>query len=378
MKGRRSSRLRWIPFALLGATLTVVAVAVAQSPPPPAPISLAVFKDDFGSAPTYATYKAVGLASISTSGGILKVSNPTGDPASGFSITLPPGGTGVRCLAFSNFEIAEPALGTFLDWTWYAYDDVTRRQIVVLQTHIEKTGSITIRHRKANGMLVEVKIPDKSFSDIKTKKWDTRRSGKEVQLEIEWKDGTKYNSKWMDPPASTIAGFTAVGNLREYSVDQAAGVEFHTDVVVAEPVSVASFATPQLQALSKYFIGQTDDSDVVATGRVLRVAARPSAPIGDDPRPRLRVVYQPAKVLRGALPAGNLVVFHALDKPADAARFRPGRRSILYLQRGAHPEGTAAGWYFDYGHHPGVVAWNSQNLRAVTDRIAKFFGGPNR
>jgi hypothetical protein len=376
MKSRGSPRLRWIPLAALAAALA--AVAVAQSGPPPTPISLGVFQDDFNSAPPFATYKAVGLASISISGGTLNVSNPTGDPASGFSITLPPGGTGVRCLAFSNFQIPEPALGTFLDWTWFAYDDTTGQQIVVLQTHIEKTGSITIRHRKANGTLVEVKIPDKSFSDIKTKKWDTRRSGKQVQLEIEWKDGTKYNSKWMDPPASTIAGFTAVGNLQEYSVDQAAGMEFHTDVVVAQPVLVASFATPQLQRLSKYFIGQTDDSDVVVVGRVLRVAARSSAPLGDDPRPRLRVVYQPSKSLRGSLPAGNLVAFHALGSPADAARFRPGRRAILYLQRGEHPEGTPAGWFFDYGRHPGVVAYNAQNLRAVTDRIAKFFGGPNR
>jgi hypothetical protein len=379
MPQRGSPRRGPIVALTLVALALALALALAQTPIPSQPVSLQVFKDTFDSGSSYATYRALGGATLTQSGGQLKVANPAGSPAAGFSMTLPAGGIGVRCVEFDGFAIPTAPIGTYLDWTWYGFDDATGARVVVLQTHVEKTGSFTVRHRKADGTLVVQKVPDKDWSDVKSHKWDTRRSGKQVMLEIQFKDGSKYNSAWLDPQASTISGFDVTGNLESYSLDTVAGEEFHTDTEPAvEPVQVPVFAGGELAGLSHYFIGQTDDSDAVAVGRVVARASRLSAPLGGDPRPRLRVEYAPAGTLRGSLPRGRLVVYHAIDDLRAARRFQPGSRWVLYLQRGSRADGLPADWFWDYGHPTGVVPYSRQNLAAATARISIFYGGPNR
>src|SRR5262245_34588064 len=106
MKARGSPRSRWL-LLLAPAVFALVAVAVAQTPVPSTPASIKVFGDDFSGRTTYVTYKAVGQATISQGGCLLTVSNPTGDPKSGVSVSLPPGGIGVRCMGFGGFQIPE-------------------------------------------------------------------------------------------------------------------------------------------------------------------------------------------------------------------------------------------------------------------------------
>ncbi len=366
-----------------GVVLQPVQDMPAPAPAPdPAPIPddpaivVQVFQDNF-SGPTFATYQAQGGATLTTSPGRLTVSVPPGDVNGGFTVGLPQGGTGVRCLKFDGFAIPDGTGVRSMVWNWIGVDDLTKAVFTVLSVSVDaddKANSVTIRHRKANGTTAVATVPNKKYSDIKSYKWDTRRNGTQVMLEVVFNDGGTYNSDWIDPAASTISGFQVTGDIGTYSFSSLTGMEYHVDSMPAAPATAPSFDSAALAGLGNYFLGQTDDSDLVAVGKVSRIVG-PAAPLAGDPRPRLAVEYELQGTLRGSESHRLVTVLHALDRPSDAARFAPGKRWILYLQRAALQGGEQPGIYMDYGHPTGVVRFSARNLRAVAARIALFYTG---
>lgn len=332
------------------------------------PINLKVFHDEFDSTSTYASYQPIGAATVTIGGGLLSVQVNDTSGGSGLRMRLPAGGVGVRCLSFAGLGVPDGPTGSILRWTWFGFDDTTGREIVVLETEVERTGSLTIRHRKEDGTLVEEHFPDREYSDIKSKRWDTRRNGSEVQLEIEWTDGTSYRSDWMDPSASTIAGFDVTTDLPGFSVDATEGAEVHTEATVEEPVMVTSFEASVAGSQTHWMI-EGKDADQVLEGTVLRV--RGSAPaIPGDPGRRVEIEVLPREILYGPVVSEPLRVFHALDGRSD---LEAGDEVILFLRSGRVMT-PGADWLWDYGSPAGVIPYSTRNLEAVRDRLTLLYG----
>lgn len=381
-------------LALSVALLSGPAVAQISDPvpsPDPVPVDVHVYGDDFSSGTTYASYTPLGAAVVAISGGQLHVQVPPGASNSGLRVRLPKDGTGVRCIGFEGMNVPSSSPGSFLRWVVYGYDDFTRQEIVLLDTTIQE-GSLTVTtragagpaknqdgikilHKKSDGRTVSHFIPGKKASDIKKKMWDTRRSGTQVQLEITWNDGTKYNSNWIDPPASTFAGFDVLTNLAELSVDGSGGDEIHVEATAEKPTVVDSFEPSSLNLLEPHWLLQAWDAEAVVVATVSRIS-RPAAPLSGDPRPRMLVRYSLGEVIAGSLPQSSFIVSHVLEGTADRARFAPGEKMILFLQRTDPPAQTGRkAWYFDYGRPAGVISYSEQNLRAVTTRLQLIHGG---
>jgi hypothetical protein len=346
-----------------GAAGEVAGQAVKQ------PLDLTVFHDDFNSPSTYAAYQPLGAATVSIGGGRLFVQVDDAAGGSGLRMRLPAGGVGVRCLSFDGLDVPDGPTGSILRWTWFGFDDVTGREVVVLETEVERTGSLTIRHRKADGTLVEEHFPDREYSDLKSKRWDTRRSGSQVQLEIEWKDGTSYRSDWMDPSASTIAGFDVTTDLPGFSVDATAGAEVHMEAAVAEPAMVTAFESTVPGAQIHWML-QGKDADQVLLATVLRVRG-PARAIPGDPGRRVEIEVLPRSALLGPVVSEPLRVFHALDGPLDV---EAGDDVILFVRSGRELI-PGADWLWDFGRPVGVIPFTPQNLEAVRDRLHLLYGG---
>lgn len=386
-------RLRAAAFLALSVAALAAPAAAQLDVEDPVAVDVMVYRDDFSSGATYATYTPLGAASVGISGGQLHVAVPPGAPASGLRVRLPKDGTGVRCIGFEGMNVPASAPGSSLRWVVYGYDDLTRQEIVLLDTTIQE-GSLTLTtragttptqqpaqdgikifHKKSDGRVVSHFIPGKKASDIKKKMWDTRRSGTQVQLEITWNDGTKYSSDWIDPPASTFAGFDVFTNLAELSVDGSGGDEIHLEAVAGEPTVVDSFEPSSLNLLEPHWLLQAWDAEAVVVATVARIG-RPAAPLSGDPRPRMLVRYSLGEVIAGSLPQSTFIVSHVLEGTADRARFVPGEKMILFLQRTDPPARTGRqAWYFDYGRPAGVISYSEQNLRAVTTRLQLIHGG---
>lgn len=338
--------------------------------PPPSLAPLQIFEDQFNSSNTYATYTGLGGAKVVIDSGRLTVQMPDPIPTSGagFKLELPPpkNGVGVRCLRFENLIIPEAPIGSFMKWTWYGFDNATGARIMVLETLIEKSGSFTVRHRKADGTLVTHRVENKSWSDVKTKRWDTAWFSNEVQLEIEFKDGTRYNSEWLDPPASLISGFELIATVPTFSIGMVEGSEHHWE----PPKSghLTSFDVPVLDALSSYFVGQGVAADIVMVATIIEVSAVGN-PIGKDPRPRLQVKYRLDSLLKGSMKTDSFVVYHAIDRDRTE-KFQPEKKLILYLQRGTDSKtDERESWFWDYGDPTGVIPFSAQNLEAAFERL---------
>lgn len=332
------------------------------------PVNMTVFQDDFNSPSTYASYQPLGGASVTIGGGRLFVQVDDTSGGSGLHMRLPAGGVGVRCLSFSGFDLPVGEIGTIMRWTWFGFDDTTGQEVVVLETEIERTGSLTIRHRKADGTLVEQHFPDREFSDIESKRWDTRRSGTEVQLEIKWKDGTSYNSDWMDPTASTIAGFDVATDLPGFSIDATEGAEVHTTTATAEPVMVTAFE-PTVSGSDLHWMIEGKDADQVVQGTVLLVRG-PARALPDDPRRRVEIEILPESTLLGPVLTGPVRVLHAVRGQLD---LEVGDDVLLFLRDGAQIS-SEADWLWDFGQPVGVIPSTPQNLEAVRDRLNLLYG----
>ncbi|MEM7052609.1 MAG: hypothetical protein AAF604_23295 [Acidobacteriota bacterium] len=347
------------------------------------PINLKVFTDKFNGRNTYATYSALGNATVSIHSGRLWVDMPASPSAGdGLKMELPSTGTGVRCLDFGGLDIAPAALGARMTWVWFGFDDQTGDRIEIRRVEmwtedgdgLRQDKQFKIKHTKENGEPVEHTVEGKDWDDVASKRWDTKNNGTKVQLEIEFKDGTEYNSDWLDPPASTISGFEVSGDGSDFSLDSVGGGEFHTQSVPAEPVEVATFAEARFNAVPNYFIGQTGDADLVVVARLRSIEQRTS-PVSFDPRPRLRAQWNAETVLKGIPNGERLTVLHALEDEHGRLGLRPGDRAILYLRRGEEPRGLDREWYWDFGPTVGRVPFSDQNLRAAASRIRHFFHG---
>jgi|GEM_PF-1626389 len=349
-------------FALGDADAEVSSAALQQ------PLDMTVFHDDFNSPSTYASYQPLGAASVTIGGGRLFVQVDDASGGSGLRMRLPAGGVGVRCLSFSGFDLPVGEIGSIERWTWFGFDDATGQEVVVLETEFERTGSLTIRHRKADGTLVKQHFPDRERSDIDTRRWDTRRNGTQVQLEIKWKDGTSYTSDWMDPNASTIAGFDVTTDLPGFSIDATEGAEVHTTVAAEEPVMVTAFE-PMVGGSDLHWMIEGKDADQVLQGTVLLVqGAAPAIP--DDPRRRVEIEILPESTLLGPVRTGPVRVFHAVRGQLD---LEVGDDVLLFLRDGRElsPE---ADWLWDFGQPVGVIPFTPQNLEAVRDRLHLLYG----
>lgn len=326
-------------------------LCVACETRPPAPL-FHVFDDGFDSDETFGSYSAVGGATLSIAGGRLAIGMPSPIPTSGagFRVDLPPptDGVGVRCMRFSDFVIPESPVGTFMEWTWFGFD-VDGNRVVVLETRIEKTGSFTVRHRKANGTLVTKTVEDKSWSDVKTKRWDTRRGGREVQLEIEFKDGSRYNSEWIDPDATFIAGFSLAATVDSFSIGFVEGSQFHWEPPKSQ--TLPAFSTPELNARSAQLIELGIDADLVVAATVARVGSG-----------GLAVDYVVDALLKGQRPQAERI--QVLHDAAGLERIEPEARLILYLRAGAEPSQFAV-----IGSPSGLLPFTTENLEAAFARL---------
>jgi len=331
-----------------------------------------VFHDTFNSAATYASYKPLNGATVTIGGVRLTVSVSDASGQSGLRFRLPAGGTGVRCAKFDGFDIAGGPIGSRMVWTWFGLDDLTGQEVVVLQTTIEKTGSFTVVHKKQNGTTVSVHIPDKDWKDVKSKRWDTRRGGKQVQLEIEWKDGTKYSSSWMDPSASTIAGFDVTTDLPEFSIDDAEGSEVHMEAAVDGTVALAPFDLQVPRTAPLHWLLETKDADHIVAATVDEVGEPVRVP-GGQGGARLTVSYRLDEELLGTLGAERFTVLHSLGSRSQLRRFQPGSSLLLFLRRGEEGEPAAA--LSDFGRPAGVIPDSAQNRRAVAARVELIHGG---
>src|SRR5688572_24761358 len=181
------------------------------------------FQDQFGAKPGYAAYSAVGGATVRTAGDRLIVAVPPGSNG-GLEVMLPTPdkGNAVRCMRFVNFVIGPEAVGTRMVWTWFGVDAAGKRY-TLLETEIERTGSFTIRHRKADGRLVTQTVEGKNWDDVRSHRGDSRTDGKGFMLEITFKAGPRHNSAWLDPPAGVTLGFTLTTTLSGFSLGMVEG-----------------------------------------------------------------------------------------------------------------------------------------------------------
>ena len=370
------SRNRFVAGALATGLLLYFAADLVYGGPMTvriSPRSLQVYNDNFNSQNTYGSYTALGDATVTIANGRLQVTVPDGAVDSGLRFRLPPAGVGVRCSRFGGLDIPDGPIGSKMTWTWFGFDDADGSEVVVAQIEIEKTGSLTIRHTKENGEQVVEHFPDKDYDDIKTKRWDTRRNGTEVQLEIEWKDGTEYTGEWVDPPASTIAGADVTTDLPEFSAGNADGTEVHAGDGEVDTMPTDTFDRFVGKVSDLYWLLQAKDAENVIEATVYRVREKVEALPGEE-KPRLAVEYFTDRVVWGDFDEATFVVHHALEDDADAERFRAGQPFILFLRR-AEELSLAADWLWDYGQPTGVVPYSEQNSTAIENRVQFVHGG---
>lgn len=367
----------WSPAILLCA---LWATALPLSAQPPAQdvdtlqaANLMVFTDDFNSATTYATYKPLNGSSVTIANGKLNVSIPDTATNAGLRIRFPPG-SGIRCSSFGGLEIQEAPIGSYMRWTWWGYDDQTGKEVFLLETEITKTGSFTVRHRKADGTTVSHHVADKNWGDVKKKWWDTRRGGKQVMLEIEFKDGTKYRSGWIDPPASTLAGVDIASTVPEFSIDTTGGAEVHlaegdtvplpTEATRVPDGALPAFDNPIVTGLFPHWVFRLWDSDHVVHARVERLGTAVRLP-GEDGL-RLPVTYTVLESLRGHLASSQITVYHRVGAH-PRPMFRAGNELLLILER--EPFQDPSGRLVDAGSPPGVMRFSPGNRQALRARL---------
>lgn len=385
MKGRGvfNRRGRWqrlLLITLLAASGAAVLIAATPAPAPlPFPPVLQVYKDTFNSATTFAKYNGFGGASVAINAGRLWVSPPVGGATgpAGLRMRLPRNSRGVRCMEMSGLDIIMPPEQP-MSWTFFGYSDTSGTQVNLLEMEITelqtRTDVLSFRFKKANGEVVFAHHEtDKKRKNIKKIQWDKRNNGTEVQCEVEYDDGTKWNSPWMDPEAGTFAGVDVSTGDGEMSVDTSGGAEVHTEGDAAQPAPILPFEHQALTSQEPYWLIQTFDAETIVSATVDRVTGVSPIPIAKDPRPRLKVIYRLDEALYGVPTGTRFVVYHALSTRSDAAQFEPGRRLILFIR--PNPAGATGNWFWDSGRPTGVLPSSTHNIKAVASRIAFIRGG---
>ena len=392
MKGRSVStptrRLGGLVLSfLLAASGAVLLVAATPAPAPqPFPPVLQVFKDTFNSTSTYARYTGFGGASVSISAGRLWVAVPSGSAlgSAGLRMRLPSGGRGVRCLGTSGLGIPAFGGGRML-WTLYGFDAISGQEVKWFELEIEeivtpvqglKAGDKKLKvsgKKNGNVIFIEVKT-DKDANDIESIRFDTKDSGKKIQAEVKFKDGTRVNSDWVDPEPGTIAGVDVSAESGELSADTTEGTEVHVESTqVAVPAPISAFEQPALTALEPHWLIQTHDADVVLLGRIERVGGSTQRLIDGEQRLRLRVEYSVTRELYGRVSADRVTVYHGITNRQEARRFGVGDSVLLFLKR--NPEYQSRRWFFDFGNPAGVIPGSDINVEAVVGRIHYVHGG---
>ena len=191
-----------------------------------------------------------------------------------------------------------------------------------------------------------------------------------MQAEVTFKDGTKASSTWVDPDPGTISGFDVTTDAEEFSADETAGTQVHSEVAV-QPAPIAQLDQAALNALEPHWLIQTHDADVVLAATVERVG-RILPPLADDPRPRVLVHYFLDETLFGRPVASRFAVEHRVESPAALRQFRPGSRLLLFLQRETDRRSSRLK---DFGDPAGVIPYSKQNRKAVATRVAFIHGG---
>ncbi len=375
------------------ATIKPGAIAPAPAIPQPWPPVLQVFNDDFESGNTYASYTALGGASVNIANGQLTISIPDGAPpgTAGMRMRFPRGGKDVRCTEFDGITMPDVGDGE-VSWKLFGYDsngnEIELAEFIWTEEDPLTEGPRELRviKKKSDGSIKGVKIngaAGKKHGDIDKIRWDTKWFSSKVQAEITFKDGTTASSDWVDPPPAGFAGFdltaTFIGlgeDAGEISMDGTGGTEVHTDEYQPyEPIRIAQFSEPRLTALFPHWLVQTRNAEDIVVATVERVGRRVNIDSPLDPRPRIAVRYFLDESLMGTAPSSQFTVYHALDKPEQAARFQPGSKLILYLLRGnTRPGASTPLWYWDIDRPSGVVAFTEQNRRAVVSRIRVIQG----
>ena len=351
------------------------AVLAPAPVPTPWPPVIQVFDDDFESRITYAKYTGIGGANVYIANGRLTVDVPPGAPpdSAGLRMRLPANGTGVRCSAFRELKI--PNLGTGqMHWTLFGFDDVTGAEVVLIEMFItESTGKqdpfLSFRYEK-NGRGVYAHVKTNQTADkIKKIQWDTKNGGKRVQAEITFCDGSKASSPWIDPEASTIAGFDLTTDAPEFSAGGTEGAEVHAqgEAVPTDPAPIEPFASPTLTALYPYWLVQAHDADAVLVATVARVGSVRQMSFEEDQRPRLEVHYFLDEALYGSPGADRFTVFHALDGGQAVKHLRPGTRLLLFVKNSEQG-------LWDFGQPTGVIPGQYQNYQAVASRVDLIHG----
>lgn len=347
--------------------------AVAPVPTPWPPV-IQVFRDDFDSAKTYATYTGLGGANVYVAGGRLQVEIPADAPRGdgGLRMRLPRGGKAVRCAGFMGLEIPDLGRGS-MHWTLIGFDAATGGELPLIemfltQSHGSQDKMLSFRYEKnGKGVYAHVKT-GKTSADIKEIRWDTRNGGKQVQAEVTFKDGTRASSEWIDPEESTIAGFDVTTDVAEFSADATAGNEVHAEGAAAPdlPLAIERFASDELTALYPHWLVQAHDADAVVVATVAEVGASAGTSLdGSEPVP---VTYFLDESLYGE-PLGNrFTVLHHRQAGLGGKPFQPGERLLLFLHR--DEDG-----FRDFGRPTGVIPADDQNYRAVASRVAAIHGG---
>ncbi len=369
------------------------AILPAPAIPQPWPPVLQVFSDDFESGNTYASYTALGGASINIANGQLTVSIPDGAPpgTAGLRMRFPRGGKDVRCTEFNGINMPDVGDGE-VSWKLFGYDnngnEIELAEFIWTEEDPlgEQAHELRVIKKKSDGSIKGVKIngaAGKKHGDIDKIRWDTKLFSSQVQAEITFKDGTSASSDWVDPPPAGFAGFdltatfTGLGeDAGEISMEGTGGTEVHTDEYQPyEPIRISLFSELRLTALFPHWLVQTRNADDIVVATVEQVGRRVNVSSPLDPRPRIAVRYFVDESLMGTAPSNRFTVYHALDKPEEASRFRPGSKLILYLLRGEpRPGASTPLWYWDIDRPSGVIPFTEQNRRAVVSRIRVIQG----
>jgi hypothetical protein len=374
-----------------------VVIQPAPTPlPQPWPPVLQVFSDDFESGNTYASYTALGGASVTIANGQLNISIPDGvaPGKAGMRMRFPRNGTPIRCTGFGGIKMPDVGDGE-LNWKLFGYDDAGNEVLLAEFVWVEEipTGEgpaqreLRVYKKKSDGSLTGVTINGaggKGHGDIDKIRWDTKWFSSKVQAEITFTDGTTASSDWVDPPPAGFAGFDLTASFvnngeeaGEISVGGTGGTEVHSEEYQPyEPIRIAQFSEPRLTALFPHWLVQTRNAEDILVGTIETVGRRVEVDSPFDHRPRIAVSYFLDETLMGTAPGSRFTVYHALDKPEQADRFRPGAKLILYLLRGdSRPGASAPLWYWDIDRPTGVIPFNEQNRRAVVSRIRVILGG---